>query len=465
MSFNDLPFLTFFHNTSFRVDGIPVERDIDRSRLIEVSPDREDTFAKGLSIHELRQLFKINSVLVNEEWLSLHKIQHDVKIRKTTMRTSAFFRDARENQREQGEKEKGTDENTGRAGRAHSRRISSGSSFNPVQAMSSIENRLLTNVHEAMRAGGIPLPYVTTHHKMISPRPLGPTHVLVAVEASQEEKAGNVKQRNRGDYIATYSTCLELPINDLLFILGCPNLNEAIGDTTHWSPLPHRLTDELPRVGVRVPNLQTFPELVIFLHTYNQAELLRKIIPQWVRDMVHPLTILSGFESHQNSAASKSVTRGSISSLGSQDSVSSKRDWFATLFGRGRTPSSGSVSLQSSSSSLSVSGPNSLGSQQSSLPGPLGALIDAHTSSAGLSQATRTLHAVARDIAYSANRAAIADTNKESIDLVQMQMSLNALRENLDFVGYFEKSLWNELDIYREVLLKAISFQAELTRD
>jgi len=379
------------------------------------------------------------------------------------MRTSAFFRDCRESQKEQREGGR-TDENAGRAGRTHARRISSGSSFDPTPMMASIENRLLLNVQNAMANQGIDAPYVTTKANMVSPRPLGPTHVLVLVETSQEERAGTKRKRNCGDYTATYSTCLEQPINDLLFILACPNLNEKIGEASYCSPLPHRLTNELPRVGVRVPNLQTFPELVIFMHNYNQADLLRKLVPQWVRDMVHPLTMAAGLVSVQETAVAKPTPRGSISSVASRDSVSSQKGWFASIFGFGRPSNTGSVSHRSSSSSISTV--NSLAAHLS-----LSGMTNARASSTGLSTTTtlpataRTLDEVARDIAYSASRAAIADTSKESIDLVEMQMTLNALRDNLDFVGYFERSLWNELDIYKEVLTKAIIYQAQLVRD
>jgi hypothetical protein len=481
MSFNDMPFLTFFPNTCFG-DTRPVERDIDRRRLTDISPDRSDLFESGLSIQELRHILKVNNILVNgcvnviffssfcvlnklhREWLNLHKIQQDVKIRKTTMRTSAFFRDAQKLQREQredSERRINESHNKGSVGRL-GRTLSSGSSFNPLDAMTSIENRLLVNMKNILEFEGIPPPRLTTTSKMFSPRPLGPTHVLVVVEASQEVFNASSRRRNRGDYTVTYSSCLELPINDLLFILGCPNLNERIGHTIHCSPLPHRLTEELPRVGVCVPNVQTFPELVVFLHTYNQAELFRKIVPEWVRDMVHPLTTSTFGHSGSDTQAGAWVgptPRGSISSIASQDSTASSykisRNWFGALFGR-------RPSTYSSAGSISPS--RSSGSSASSSIGGSLRVLNSHIdlNMVGAPQTTkRTLEAVAKDIAYSANRAAIADTNKESIDLVGIQMALNALRDNLDFVGYFESSLWNELDIYQDVLVKAIAFQSQ----
>ncbi|KAF5365942.1 hypothetical protein D9758_006706 [Tetrapyrgos nigripes] len=470
MSFNDMLFLTFSPNTSFGGTR-PVERDIDRKRLGEISPDRSDLFESRLSIQELRHVLKINNILVNGEWLNLHKLHQEVRIRKTTIRTSAFFRDAREQRREQREEaERGMNEKNNRgslslAGHTHSRRLSSGSSFNPLDGMTSIENRLFTNVGNKLESEGIPPPRLTTTSKMFSPRPLGPTHVLVVVNASQD----GAKQRDRGGCTVTYPSCLELPINDLLFILGCPNLNERIGHaTTQCSPLPRRLTDELPRVGICVPNLATFPELVVFLHTYNQAELLRRIVPEWVRDMVHPLNTsgigyTTGSESQSQTTGSwaKPTPRRSISSIASDDSASStnrSKNWFSVLLGRSSNSNSASGSVSARSSASSVSASSLRGSVSGSF-GTLNSLIDLNT--VGSPQATRTLDAVARDIAYSANRAAIADTNRESIDLVGIQMSLNALRDNLDFVGYFESSLWNELDIYKDVLVRAIAFQSQ----
>ncbi|KIJ91934.1 hypothetical protein K443DRAFT_685585 [Laccaria amethystina LaAM-08-1] len=61
----------------------------------------------------------------------------------------------------------------------------------------------------------------------------------------------------------TYPEVIELPINDLIFILN-----------------------ELLQVLMYVPHLDTFPKLVICLHTKNQVGLF---IPEWIRDLIHPL--------------------------------------------------------------------------------------------------------------------------------------------------------------------------------
>ncbi|KIJ91482.1 hypothetical protein K443DRAFT_686026 [Laccaria amethystina LaAM-08-1] len=74
----------------------------------------------------------------------------------------------------------------------------------------------------------------------------------------------------------TYREVIELRINDLIFILNAPNLAHSKAPDTPL--LPRRLQMELPRVLMYLPHLDTFPELVIYLHTKNQAELFRKII-------------------------------------------------------------------------------------------------------------------------------------------------------------------------------------------
>lgn len=49
----------------------------------------------------------------------------------------------------------------------------------------------------------------------------------------------------------------------------------------------------MPRVLLRVKSLAAFPALIVYLHTKNQAELFRVLIPQWICDVLHPLPLAS----------------------------------------------------------------------------------------------------------------------------------------------------------------------------
>ena len=54
---------------------------------------------------------------------------------------------------------------------------------------------------------------------------------------------------------------------------------------------PHPPTQELPHVLLDpVSHLETFPELVaVNLHTQNQPECFSRLVPEWIRDALHPL--------------------------------------------------------------------------------------------------------------------------------------------------------------------------------
>ncbi|KAH6903258.1 hypothetical protein BKA70DRAFT_1110906 [Coprinopsis sp. MPI-PUGE-AT-0042] len=111
---------------------------------------------------------------------------------------------------------------------------------------------------------------------LVSPRPLGPTHILVAYEyAPAQGRQPNI---------------CETPINDLLFALNVPNLlPRELEDGTQLPPLPVRVHGELTRVIIGVPAVESFPALVVYLHNKNQAELFRNLVPQWLRDTMHPM--------------------------------------------------------------------------------------------------------------------------------------------------------------------------------
>jgi hypothetical protein len=92
-------------------------------------------------------------------------------------------------------------------------------------------------------------PNLSTTHKLVSPQPLGPTHILVVFNTSQ------VSSRSH--------TYLECPINNLIFLLNCPNLaNPGV--------LSRRLPSELSHLRLQVRDLEALLELMVFLHTYKE---------------------------------------------------------------------------------------------------------------------------------------------------------------------------------------------------
>ena len=70
----------------------------------------------------------------------------------------------------------------------------------------------------------------------------------------------------------TYPEVIEIPINHLMSLLNVPNLAPSKAPD---APLLHRLEMELPRVLM-----------------YVRAELFRKTILEWIRDLIHPLPLV-----------------------------------------------------------------------------------------------------------------------------------------------------------------------------
>lgn len=230
--------------------------------------------------------------------------------------------------------------------------------------------------------------------KMISPRVLGPTHMLIVCSADREP-----------------CVCMECPINDLLFTLSCPNLSK---------PLPPRLPTESPRVALSVPHVDTFPDLVVYLHTRNQAGLFRSVLPDWIRDILHPLPAAAS-----PGIPSRSTLRRkqkSMSWLGMRT-----RLWFPL---------------------------RSIGARRSDI-----SLSTAITSNRSL----RTYDTVAQEIAEADD--SIQHLSREITcpqNLFDSVVRLNALKDNLEHIGYYSSELWKELDVTWEILVRAINFKARM---
>jgi len=174
-----------------------------------------------------------------------------------------------------------------------------------------------------------------------------------------------------------------------------------------------------------VPHLDTFPELVIYLHTKNQAELFRKIIPEWIRDLIHPLPLVPLPAPQAHSQPGPVIP----SPVGGVPTESGGMIKFLGLLVTG------------SSSTISV---HTTGSSSISTPPP---------------EPDRTVKTISEGIAQVSSTFSLTE---EEDPLFQTAARLDALRDNLCHIGYFNHTLWNELDVCRDIVLRSISWKARL---
>ena len=92
---------------------------------------------------------------------------------------------------------------------------------------------------------------------------LGPTHML-ELYSGEPSPAGR------------YSQLVGMLINDL-FMLHCRELKARI---------PNRDPGLLPQIPLFVPDLNSFPLLVVYMHTKDQASLLSSVLPSWLIDIL-----------------------------------------------------------------------------------------------------------------------------------------------------------------------------------
>jgi len=354
-------------------------------------------------------------------WLYRTQTRHEVKLKDPTTRLSVFDRLGPDV----------TDENADNESNLSLhvvRRVVSASALSQPwnSPMMSIANTLEP---VRPRAGsvvpgiwtGAPL---STEDKLISPRPLGATHILVVYAMDPLAAASLVDvqttvRRRKGNVSLTYPEVVELPINDLLFVLNVPNLSRNSGQSFK-SLLPRRLHKEMPRILMHVPHLQTFPELVIYLHTKNQAELFRKLIPEWMRDLMHPLPHIP--------CLSSTPSVGNVATPVPVPAFDPRRLLVMLIPARSSTSSVDTVSSAASSVLTSI-------------------------------EHERSVSSIAAEIGQTALESAYEEAILHTATL------LDALRDNLCHIGYFGKDLWHELDLLRDILSRAISHQAKVSND
>ncbi|KAK7053000.1 hypothetical protein VNI00_004321 [Paramarasmius palmivorus] len=384
---SDLRFLSF---TKPR-NSFTEENAIDRRMLVDIAPDREDLIMSEKSIEELREMLKLRDAPSAIGWLYMHACRQDVrKLRNKPDRTSTFLRSINS---------KGEHDGDGSRTLQIVRRASC-DMLQPLLAITDLGNQ------DTLSWGGVNL---STRDVLISPRPLGVTHILVLVQ-----DGSNAMAHSTG-----YPTIIDQPINDLLFTLNAPNLASG-------SLLPRRLHKELPKVGVHVPHLITFPEMVVYLHTKNQAELFRKVVPEFIRDLMHPLCtprfpLPVSIRERKGSFASQSGSDAT-----SIKTVSKRLLWPFLASGRTET-------------TFIPTSPTSSHFNTSVLPLP-------------------DVDSIAKDIV------AAARLRTEDDLLVHVATALDALRDNLLFIGYLEQGLWAELETCRQVLLRAVGLEAALAK-
>ncbi|KAF7366815.1 hypothetical protein MSAN_00939800 [Mycena sanguinolenta] len=387
-SIANLPILSLVSSSSLASSGErPVERDIDRNILVAISPDREELFMSKKSIDEIRQILKLRTGPTERHWLYQTKRRANVDFRDATARTSTLIH---------------RDENKPGDVSAIRRVLSTASLGRNLMPLSRIEN----NIPWGREGSGVTVwgsLVLSTDSKLVSPRPLGPTHILVIhTEPLSVSKSGKstLPRRGRGDATKPAFPNMDVAINDVLFVMGAPNLVTPDG---HCS-LPHRLHKELPRVLLRVPFMETFPELIV--------------------DHMYPLPVPAPAAKDKDTASifSPKKSRGPASLLG--------------LLAPYKLTSSASSTYSVDTVSSGMSG------HSTDVPATL----------------ERTADTVARDIVDSLPF--FSDEDPQDDELVSTISTLNALKANLEFLGYFGKSVWDELEMSINILTRALVHRA-----
>ncbi|TFK28304.1 hypothetical protein FA15DRAFT_634213 [Coprinopsis marcescibilis] len=358
----------------------PKERHIDLKVLIDICPDRED-YLHIHSIADIRADLKLRPVGDKGPWEWLYQSIGSPVLSGTTVSAS-------NDEDDEDDVSVGCKINSPRLSILNETVLSAKASARRIPVVPWVQH----GSHISLESLNL-----TVHEALISPRQLGPTHILVAYESRPRRASGRI---------------CEMPINDFLFAMNVPNLAPRKDeDGASLPPIPRRIHGDLHRVLIAVPHLLTFPELVVYLHNKNQAELFRKIVPQWIHDIMHPLPSISPRTEFE---ASLNALRGTTCS------------WFAGL--RRFNP------FRSGKPKVERSKP----------------LLNATDAS------QRTISSIARELE------ATARTLREEQLIVSTTVGLNALRENLQFVGYFDVDLWLEMDTMRGILMKAVTSVAKV---
>ncbi|KAG6862734.1 hypothetical protein C0991_010474, partial [Blastosporella zonata] len=216
--------------------GRPKERDINRETLLEVAPDRETLLFSSRTITQLRQTLKIRVEIgaTENHWLYRNRTRANSLRDGNTPISTLLSRPSAA----------APNEPTASSNKeVHVlRRVVSASARMPFTQPMRLDSPTFFPCVDQDRWGTVTL---STTEKLISPRPLGPTHILTIhsmpgpSRVFQPVKGGGRKTLRRKKSLLDV---VEIPINDLLFVLNVPNLTPTV------PILPPRLHKELPRV-------------------------------------------------------------------------------------------------------------------------------------------------------------------------------------------------------------------------
>lgn len=319
---------------------------------------------------------------------------------------------------------------------------------------------------------------LSTQDKLISPRPLGPTHILVV---SQTEGGRDPASRSSGEDV------LELPVNDLLLILNVPNLRTIRKNGHFVSVLPRRLHKEMPRVALHVPSLETFAEVVVYLHTKDRSALFGTLVPEWIRSIVYPAKSLAS--SANTSGAPILNPLSYASSRGPNEDIKLSGLQCPSFFGY-RLAIKASLKCLLKPISPILLPALTTSPQPHSSATVVEAIIAEKPSRAQNDHHRKSIRIAAKEIAdvfssleldaekndiesldscdhglHSSLTAYPGDHAFESNVLKVTADKLNTLAANFSYLGYFEKALWLELDTYRKVIAEVLKLTQTLLAD
>ncbi|KAF5325376.1 hypothetical protein D9619_009959 [Psilocybe cf. subviscida] len=435
-------------------DGYPKERQINRSILLDVSPDREELLS-STSVKDIRERLMLRIHSPHGHWL--HSINHrrDTKpaCGHATTRYSLFGRSPEKENAAGGNK-------VTRCRRA----LSGSSAYSGTVARDLGLSDVSIDIWSSRS--------LSTQDKLISPRPLGPTHILVVSQLHRDRDS---------DANSSADNVVELPVNDLLFILNVPNLRTSRRNGQSTSALPRRLHKEMPRVALRVPALETFPDVVIYLHTKDRDDLFNQLIPEWIRGVICP---------HMPASVSPSTLKpladASTRVRNTDDELSGSQCLSTLGFGLGLNVASkargsvkrlfrpiptialehhpGSTRPKCTPAVVELALPDSMLIQKrqndqrcKSIATAAKEIADAFSSFGSYTDKVdlEAMDVNPRDLRTPSDTHP-GDNGFPSDVLKLIAAKLNALAENFTYLGYFERALWLELNMYRDVIAEAL---------
>ncbi|KAF9001209.1 hypothetical protein BDQ17DRAFT_1542941 [Cyathus striatus] len=216
------------------------ERKINRSILLDVAPDREQLLMSDIPIEEIRHHLKLRIASPEGHWLYRAQKLREVKLRNATTRFSAFdlaglaATSANANANAAAPKPAQPTQIPTR------RRVlsSSATPTHPIQLTQSIERRFSFFDNSNQSTANTTTTTTTssdtwydlslsTPGTLVSPRPLGPTHILIIYSTTPfnsvthslvARKKPTLRRKN--NFNMTFPEIIEIPINDLLFLLS-----------------------------------------------------------------------------------------------------------------------------------------------------------------------------------------------------------------------------------------------------